>query len=75
MFIIKGEWKYVLVKADMLSKSTLEKIYNKKSWPFVEMSVEPNTFYIFEKQKGTINKQKWLDIIDMELLSTKKSGM
>lgn len=75
MFIIKWAGKYVLVKTDMLSKAQLEKIYNKKSWPFVEMVVEPDTFYIFEKQKGTIGKQKWLDIIDMELLSTKKSGM
>lgn len=71
MFIIKGEWKYVLVKNSALSKAQLEKIYNKKSWPFVELSVEPDTFYVFDKQQGTVKKQKWLDIIDMELLETK----
>lgn len=72
MFIVKGEGKYVLIKNSALSKAQLERIYNKKSWPFVELNVEPDTFYIFEKQKGTISKQKWLDIIDMELLSTKR---
>ena len=71
MIIIKGKWKYVLVKNSSLNKWQIEKLYNTKSWSFVELEIKEDEFFVLDHQKWSINKiDVWnkADIIDFDLL-------
>ena len=74
MFAIKWEWEYLIVRKDALMAKQREKLFREKTGAFVEIKVDPNTFFIFDKQIWTISKLdmgKDGDIIDLWLLNDK----
>ena len=68
MFIVKGRWEYLLVKASNFTREQKKHLLSATKGKVIELNIrKDDEFYVIDKQVGTLNSElnPDLDIINM----------